>query len=272
MKILQPSKLAKDQKKTKRSLIHSLRGVLKKYPFIGFFKILIPSSFLLWIYLKIIHIKSIVLNPFFLHPIFLKNLQSKKLTIEINPNLIEYYLLDWIDINGKDIHISDYFFGEGDWQNIARSFKKSTVENELKEMLTHDWDYKNSIVFQQYLTRMSEKRFKSRQHVLLDNPPKIDAYFERFHRLFLSISQNGYLSINGLKKNKVLDIDKEIGVAIGPNGELYKLPGGQHRFAIARHLQLKIPAEIRLIHIDLIKKHQIKTPSHLFKIIASFNQ
>jgi hypothetical protein len=267
---LRPSKLNKTDKRAKRSGIKLLSSFFKKY---GLFKkclFLIPSKFILWVALKLIFANQIKPPAFFLHPIFFKNLQKKHFTIWLHPNQIEWVLRDWVNMNQKDIHISDYFFGLGDWTNISYKSHQSSVEHELKELLLCDWDYQKTAIYQTYIKRMQEGQYKSRQHVILDTVEKIDGYFERFHALYLSIKTHGFLSTYALEKIKTLDVDREIGVAINEHGRLIKLPGGQHRFAIASALNLRVPVAVRLIHIDFIKQHNIKTPSELFDVIARY--
>ena len=48
--------------------------------------------------------------------------------------------------------------------------------------------------------------------------------------------------------------EQDIGVAIDATGRLCKLPGGQHRFAIARALGLsEIPVQVRMLHVDVLQ-------------------
>ncbi len=270
MSSISPSRLNKAEKKVKRSGYQRLHGVFKRYAMLKKFSLLIPGQLILWLALKFLFgVRNKPIN-FCLHPILFKHLQAKRLTLMVQPDQIKHFLLDWIRLEGQDIHIADYFFGGGDWHGIIRLNQKSTVVNELNEMVALNWDYRQSRVYQQYVVRMQNGQCKSRQQVLLDTIEKIDDYFARFHRLFLSISKHGYLTVDQLQRLKHAEVDQEIGVAINAHGELIKLPGGQHRFAIASYLNIHIPVQVRLIHVDFIKAHQIKTPNDLFSIISRY--
>jgi hypothetical protein len=89
-----------------------------------------------------------------------------------------------------------------------------------------------------------------RQQILLDRRELIDLYFERFSALFRSIREHGVLSYNRLRERERAEPgERNVGVAIGCDGQLYRLPGGQHRTAIAKVLGLpSMPVEVRLIH------------------------
>lgn len=229
-----------------------------------------PSRLMLWMTLKLILINQIKLPAFFMHPLLVKNLERKYFTIWLNPNQIEWVLRDWVHLDRKDIHVGDYFFGSGDWTAILYKTAQSTVARELTELLLCNWDYKSTASYQTYIQRMQKGQYKSRQHIALDAVEKINAYFVRFHRLFLSIKVHGFLSVHQLEKMTNLESDREIGVAIDAGGRLIKLPGGQHRFAIASALDLKVPVAVRLIHVDFIRQYQIKTLSQLFAVIARY--
>ena len=53
---------------------------------------------------------------------------KKDLTIYINPEYLNLNLKDWLKVDGKSIiHISYYFFGDGNWENISSDISKSIV-------------------------------------------------------------------------------------------------------------------------------------------------
>jgi ParB-like chromosome segregation protein Spo0J len=88
----------------------------------------------------------------------------------------------------------------------------------------------------------------TRQHRRLRTRADVDEYFERFVALFRSIEQHGVV-------RRAAGRDRDIGVALGPWGDLVRLPGGQHRLAIASVLGLeRIPVQIRMVHADLLRR------------------
>ena len=94
--------------------------------------------------------------------------------------------------------------------------------------------------------------------VPLDSERVIDAYFEHYLYLIESIRRSGVLprievprstADSLVRSAKTEKEEREIQIAIGPEGELLRLGTGRHRTAIAQALELElIPVEIRLIH------------------------
>ncbi|MCC5811239.1 MAG: hypothetical protein JJU06_12790 [Ectothiorhodospiraceae bacterium] len=71
---------------------------------------------------------------------------------------------------------------------------------------------------------------------------KLEAYVERYRLLASAYQRHGY---------RPGTADEEIGVAIGPDGQLFKASEGQHRFGLALAMKLPIVvAEVRYVHAD----------------------
>ncbi len=102
----------------------------------------------------------------------------------------------------------------------------------------------------------------------LNSQELIDDYFQRFVALFHSIQAHGVVPVNSLKgplaekfqpsasrRRKTEWGERDIGVAIGPAGELVLLPGGKHRLAVATVLKIShVPVQVRMVHVDWLRK------------------
>lgn len=207
--------------------------------------------------------------PFFGLPVAYANAYfSSDLLLELAPAVIENRLADWIQAGGSRFHIDTCFLGNGDWQPLLSPLAKSSVTMEARELLKHQMDFRATGAYKRYMMRLKKGRPVARNKVVLDSPELIDGYFQRYVRLFDSIRTHGILrrgvriegydersSVPGLRHRWTELWEKEIGVAIGADGEVYRLPGGQHRTAIAQALNLqRIPVQIRLLHTDWVRQ------------------
>ena len=90
------------------------------------------------------------------------------------------------------------------------------------------------------------------------NNESLKNYLQNTLNLFNSINKKGLRKL----------FDNNIQFMIDRNSNLVKINSGDHRFAISRILNLKkIPIEVKLIHINCIKKDFDKT-----KLLSSVNQ
>ena len=188
--------------------------------------------------------------------------------IEIPPQQLNVRLHDWISGDHGPQHTNDYFICTGDWSVVLTDIKNSSVYLEAQQLHAAQLDYVSTEVYQRYLKQLTQGRIHTRNKIALNNPEKINFYFERFATLFRSIQTHGFMTLAQARKTKdplshrsairtwrTNYGETNIGIAIGPQGESIALPGGQHRLAIAAVIGLPvIPAEIRMVHIDWISK------------------
>lgn len=184
---------------------------------------------------------------FCLNPYLASYFFKEKLLVTLPLSRITHFMRDWVVIDRSKMHMSDYFIGGGKWDEIVMDISAMTVLKEAQQLMQKDWDFKNTPVYASLHKRAEASNPKKRQHILLDTTQKIDTYFLQFKKLYESIKSNGLLS--GVVESR------NIGIAIDKNGNISKLPGGQHRFSIAYVLNLpEISVEIRMIHREYLQK------------------
>lgn len=186
--------------------------------------------------------KFFCLNPYLASYFF-----KEKLLVTLPLSSITHFMRDWVITDKSKIHMSDYFIGGGEWDEIVIDINSMPVLKEAQQLMKKDWDFKNTPVYASVHKRAEASNPKKRQHILLDTTQKIDTYFLQFKELYESIKSNGLLSSAAESRN--------IGIAIDKNGNISKLPGGQHRFSIAYVLNLPtISVEIRMIHREYLQR------------------
>jgi hypothetical protein len=188
---------------------------------------------------------------------------GEKLLFDCAPARIELRLVDWISDGQSSFHSSDYFLSAGDWGPISRAIMLSTVATEAVELYKSNLVYQSTDSYAGLIRAVERGKPLKRQHILLDQKELIDQYFQRFVALFRSIQEQGMISVSLLRSRGQATTDElNVGVAIGPGGQLYRLPGGQHRTAIAKVLGLpSMPVEVRLIHTIWLSEVMSKTGS-----------
>jgi hypothetical protein len=189
---------------------------------------------------------------------------------------IRQVMFDWLQVGGRSLHASDYFIGGGDWSVFLRSIEKSAIMQEAIELIEKDMAWSKTEVYRAMLQAIERGAPLRRQQMLLDSEEAIARYFQRFHRLAESIRTRGMLRPADVDRPAENLGEREIGIALDCDGSLVKLPGGQHRVAIARAIGLpRIPVEVRLIHAGLVSersREKGKRPLEaVLDLISDFN-
>ncbi|NJC87780.1 MAG: hypothetical protein FIB02_04490 [Desulfuromonas sp.] len=171
------------------------------------------------------------------------------------PRQIPLQLVDWVGRGEERWHLNDYFLGTGDWLPLARPSDDTSVGREAAELHACSFDYRSTTSYAALLEAIGAGRPVRRQQILLDTPRQIDLYFERFIALFHAIASQGVLPQRRLRElGAAAPGEGDVGVAVTADGGLLRLPGGQHRTAIARLLDLPaMPVEVRLFHAEWLR-------------------
>lgn len=193
---------------------------------------------------------------------------------EVAPARLRHRLGDWFLRDGRIEHVDNFFLLPGDWSPLLGDIEASLVMREARQLLAASLDFKRTQIYDQYLRRLPMQRPVLRGHIRLDSADLIDAYFSRYVDLFRSIQAHGLrrrgdyqaaavprVGLSGWHQRWAEWGEREIGVAIAENGELARLPGGQHRAAIATVLELpRMPVQVRLIHPAWLARQPDATP------------
>jgi hypothetical protein len=219
---------------------------------------------------------------FFVATPYVLSRMSERLMAEIPIAALRLRLVDWICWGGARLHIGTRFIGAGDWSGISSSVMDSPVVREAYEIFERGLNYRATPAYARYLERAENGNPVRRNNVLLASRDLVDAYFRRFVDLFRSIQLHGVLRRKGCLRCAGLSRpssirrlptewgEKEIGIAIGRKGQVYRLPGGQHRAAIAIVLGLEtLPVQVRLVHSEWALQQWKDHDGNLSDAIAS---
>lgn len=208
---------------------------------------------------------------FFIPSAFAEAILGEALFLEPPLSGLKLRLADWIRCRGATLHSDTYFLGSGDWRAIAEPIRDSPVFREAQELIACGFRYRQTEAYAGYLSAMADKRPIRRNRIPLSDRQRLEAYFLRFVELFRSIEKNGVLRQGEFSRRLLPGApamhrtawiehgEREIGAAIGATGEIFRLPGGQHRTAIAFALGLpRIPVQIRMVHADWLQQEMKK--------------
>ncbi|WP_332675314.1 hypothetical protein [Aromatoleum sp.] len=196
----------------------------------------------------------------------------ERLCLELPTTLLGQRLADWVQCGRQVIHVGDYFLGLGGWDAISYPFSKTGVMREAAELSRLDLDYKSTPSYRNYKKAIDAGRPIRRNKVALSSEALLDAYFERYLGLFRSIRQRGVLPLRDarelttgpaaeseVRRYRTEAGERDIGIAIGPLGRIYCLPGGKHRAAIATVLGIpSVPVEVRMVHAEWVRGVQVR--------------
>jgi hypothetical protein len=185
------------------------------------------------------------------------------LVAEIDPNRLEHELVESVDDGGKPVRLSHWFLDGGDWTDILRPLRPSEVQLEIDAVFDHGDRLEESPAFRALLANSEAGRPSKRNRLSLTSPELIRSYLEQYRDLRRSIEEHGFRRRAGVPsaearlfagtavRDKAAERrEREIGLAVGPDGTLFRITGGRHRTALAQRLKLpRIPAQVRLVHV-----------------------
>ena len=167
---------------------------------------------------------------------------------------------------GKDGGVThdfrSHFLFEGDCAHLLTPIQQSRLDDEINQLFAQQMNWRKIQAYSYLRRRLKEGKPFRHNNVLMGTQADIDRYFERYVRLTESIDRHGYKTREELKRVSKTSMkrrwwmeagEQEVGVAIGPAGEVWRFGGGYHRTAIARNLGLKsMPVRVRLVHGDAV--------------------
>lgn len=174
--------------------------------------------------------------------------------VSVDLAAMETQVHDWCLIEHENraqvVNTIDCFVLGGSWRRIMRPQAQRKVEDEARQLYTAQLRFRQTEAYLALLAEVEAGRTVRRQGKTIATVVQLDSYFERFCQLFESIQQHGLLAADGVAEKKLrTNSDRPLGVAMDADGALYRLQGGNHRWAIARVLGIEhAEVELRLVH------------------------
>lgn len=190
-----------------------------------------------------------------------------QLVIDIDPSILRHQLAFRVRQGDRVFSIRDKFLGAGDWQPLLQDLRRSSTHREVMAIVEAGFDYRRTEGYRRALERAGSQSPVKRNFVALSSPDKVETYFRQTTEMCRSIQALGVvrraeygLRLASLRRPLVrlpwLELGElDIGVAIGPEGEIYRFASGKHRTPAAQALGLKsIPVEVRMVHAAWLER------------------
>lgn len=204
---------------------------------------------------------------FFLPVSYVLRAYSGYLCFSLPARRLDTRLRDWVVSGDKVVHTGDFFLFRGDWSGLLHRADSTRTFHEAQAIYAAGLNFRESVTYREDFRQIKRGKPLRRNKVLIDTPELLDQYYQRFVELFLSIEKHGVLSLaqartfepsfdsgSAVRDWKVSRGEREIGVAIGAQGEVVVLPGGKHRLAIASVLGVdQVPVELRMVHCQWVE-------------------
>lgn len=178
------------------------------------------------------------------------------LAFNVPLKLIQKELPDWLAIDNHPCHTLQPFITHFNLADLLQPAKYVSLSMHIDALVKSDWQAKNTSAYQTFLAA-ADTQPHTRHKIRLDSEAKIQAYFDKIKSLYDSIKTQG-LQVH-CEDNRANFRGSPIYVGIDADGQLFKLPSGKHRLAIAKILGLQsVPVVVNMIHADWIKKNMLK--------------
>ncbi|MDQ1081509.1 hypothetical protein QE401_004035 [Pseudoroseomonas cervicalis] len=195
------------------------------------------------------------------------------LLLRVPPGRLEWQLLDVVSDGRRAFRLAQRFLDAGDWSGAGEPLPSSVVHLEMAALCDPARPLPESEIYRYMLRRAAAGQPERRNGVALASPGLIDAYFAHYAALRDRLRQEGYRpraalapeAGHRLRGAGAARREAEVGVAIGPGGEVLRLLGGRHRTALAQLLGLPaMPVRVRLVHAHWLAAQMRRTglPPH----------
>ena len=189
---------------------------------------------------------------FRLSPYYALNYFGERLLVEIDPASMTRVMKTWLTDGRRQVHTLDAFLSGARWRGLALPLHSTEVTRQVQELFAAGMDHTRTTAYANMLQALREGKPVSRRRQMMDSEAAIERYFADVRALVESIRAHGVVSHRG--GSAAFDVDRDIGVALDADGDIVKLPGGQHRVAIAAALGIRrIPVEVRMVHTGLLR-------------------
>ncbi len=207
--------------------------------------------------------------------------QGSSLTGLVSPQQLQMRLaaVNYTSAGRVEYDFRDQFICSGNINNRLSPVRDSQLNSEVDELFACEMDWRKTRSYQRLCQRLQDSGAFGHNNVHFSDSAQIDRYFERYVRLADSIDRYGYQpraqlmlkSREGLGRTWRLEWgEQEVGVAIGPQGEIWRYRGGYHRTAIARNLGLSaMPVMVKLVHSNWLQACLKDSPGLTLKELSS---
>ncbi|WBV42700.1 hypothetical protein [Pseudoroseomonas cervicalis] len=196
------------------------------------------------------------------------------LVLQVPPCRLAWQLLDAVSDGRRVVRLGQRFLDAGDWSEAGERLERSVVHLEMAALCDPSAALQESEIYRYMLRRAAAGTPERRNGVALSSPALIDAYFTHYAALRDRLRAEGYRpraalpreAGHALRGAAAARREAEVGVAIGPGGEMLRLLGGRHRTALAQLLGLPaMPVRVRLVHAHWLAAQMRRTglPPHL---------
>ena len=209
-------------------------------------------------------------DPFFGSHLDMAETVGDRLIVWLDPARVAKQLDSNIQIQGGTLAVGTCCLGKGDWSKWLKPIETTLVDREVREVLACGLAYRAAPCYKRFFREFEAKRPTVRNMIALDTPERVEAYFTDLVRLIESIRARGVTRRPPRRLNQAAALlpalsaarplateltESEIGIAVGPAGELFRLGPGHHRMSIARQIGLRrVPAELRLFHVRWVRE------------------
>ena len=191
------------------------------------------------------------------------NLPSSNVNIitKVKLSKIKYFLPNKYINNKKLFFLKKNCFKKKRLLNQYSKYNKNYKS--IFQIFVNKIDFKKSDEYKKKICELNKHGVSTRGH---KNIEELNLYFNGLLKLYKDMKKKGYLSQKKLPiKLRSVTIGDEIGVFLGPDGEIVKAEDkfrGTHRFALAKILKLKyVYINIRAIDLNFAKKKIFKNIS-----------
>lgn len=172
---------------------------------------------------------------------------GERLNSMVDPARLENYAPGYMLYRGQVQPLKWFFVGGGDWDRTGTAVKAARAGAEIEVVFTYRERFRDAPLFEAYVKRAEAGQAYKHRRTYLDSREKVEAFFQCFLDLLMSIERDGY---RGEEAG-----DRPVGVAIGRSGELLHHRFGHHRIAIARALKIqRVPAGVTFVHQEWLRR------------------
>jgi hypothetical protein len=200
------------------------------------------------------------------------------LRLEVDPARLKMRINDYVRDHSGDRWIGTSFLDAADWSNVLEPIEDSPVHRGVFSLVEAGADYHESRAFRDLTLLIKMGQPGVRNGLPLRTEADVEAYIRYCHDLIASVRKQGVVRhrpANAFYRLRIRHRDtrsvlidaseRDIGVAIGPSGEMVRHLGGKHRTAIAMALKLpRLPVEVRMVHVRWLAAEMERTglPAH----------